>query len=55
MKIDDIKRRKTPIVVIDKTLNTLNDVVLFPDKVDKANQMLKEIGLPKKIINSTAR
>jgi hypothetical protein len=55
MKIDEIKKRKTPIVVIDKALNKLNDVVLFPEKVEKANQMLKEIGLPKKIVNSTTR
>lgn len=53
MKIEDIKKRKTPIVVIDKALNKLNKVVLFPEKVEKANQMLKEIGLPKNISNST--
>lgn len=55
MKIEEIKKRKTPIVVIDKALNKLNRVVLFPEKVEKANQMLKEIGLPKDISNSTIR
>jgi hypothetical protein len=55
MKIEEIKKRKTPIVVIDKSLNKLNRVVLFPEKVEKANQMLKEIGLPKNIGNSTTR
>jgi len=30
-------------VIIDKALNKFNNVVLFPDKVEKANQMLKTI------------
>ncbi len=47
MSIDDINKRKTPIVIIDKTLNKFNNVVLFPEKVEKANNMLKKIGLPK--------
>ena len=55
MSIDDINKRKTPIVIIDKALNKFNNIVLFPDKVEKANQMLKTIGLPKPRLKSTKR
>lgn len=47
MSIKDINKRKAPIVIIDKKLNKFNEVVLFPKKVEKANEMLKTIGLPK--------
>lgn len=53
MSIEEINKRKTPIVIIDKALNKFNDVVLFPDKVEKANKMLKTIGLPKPSPKST--
>jgi hypothetical protein len=45
--IKEFNESKVPIVRIDKALNKYNDVVLFPDKVEKANKMLKTIGLPK--------
>lgn len=48
MKItEEIKKRKIPIVKIDKSLNKFDDKVLFPDKLEKANKMLKNKGLPK--------
>jgi hypothetical protein len=48
MKItDELKKRKTPIVRIDKSLNKYDDQILFPEKLEKANQTLKIIGLPK--------
>jgi hypothetical protein len=47
MDIKDINTKKTPIVVIDKSLDFFNDKVLFPDKLAKANEMLKKHGLPK--------
>jgi len=37
-------------VNIDKALNKYEDKVLFPDKLEKANEMLKNVGLPKGII-----
>jgi hypothetical protein len=37
-------------VRIDKSLNQYEDKVLFPDKLEKANEMLKNVGLPKGII-----
>lgn len=48
MKIaDEIKKRKIPIVKIDKSLNKYKGVVLFPEKLEKANEMLRTVGLPK--------
>lgn len=48
MKItEELKERKTPIVKIDKALNKLDSKIQFPEKLEKANQMLKKIGLPK--------
>lgn len=45
--IRELNKKKVPIVRIDKSLNKYNDVVQFPDKVEKANEMLRTIGLPK--------
>jgi hypothetical protein len=48
MKITtEIKKRKIPIVTVDKSLNKYDNKVSFPDKLEKANEMLKKIGLPK--------
>ena len=48
--INEIKKRKVPIVRIDKSLNKYKDIVLFPDKLEKANEMLRTVGLPKQWI-----
>lgn len=45
--VDEIKKRKIPIVKIDKSLNKYKGVVLFPEKLEKANEMLRTVGLPK--------
>ena len=47
MKIEELNTRKTPIVVIDKTLEKYKGKNLFPEKLAKANDVLKRIGLPK--------
>jgi hypothetical protein len=47
MKVKDINTRKKPIVIIDKSLDFFNDKILFPEKLAKANEMLKKVGLPK--------
>jgi hypothetical protein len=48
MKIsNELKKRKVPIVKIDKSLDKLDEEILFPKKLEKANDMLKKIGLPK--------
>ncbi len=47
--IEELNQRKIPIVKIDNTLNKYKqDSSLFQDKVEKANQVLKAIGLPSK-------
>ncbi len=38
---------KHPIVKVNKALNQYKDKVLFPDKVAKANEALRTVGLPK--------
>ncbi|MBX9784913.1 MAG: hypothetical protein K2X48_16605 [Chitinophagaceae bacterium] len=48
MKItDDIKQKKVPVVRVDKSLNKYKGKVLFPEKLEKANEMLRKTGLPK--------
>lgn len=39
--------KNVPIVLIDKSLDFFNDKVLFPAKLEKANAMLRRVGLPK--------
>jgi hypothetical protein len=47
MAIEDLKKKKTPIVVIDKSLEKYKGKILFPEKLAKANEVLKRIGVPK--------
>lgn len=45
--IKELNKNKVPIVRIDKSLNKYDNIVLFPDKLEKANEMLRTVGLPK--------
>ncbi|NEW81188.1 MAG: hypothetical protein GZ094_02325 [Mariniphaga sp.] len=47
MNINEIDMKKRPVVLIDKSLDFFNDKVLFPEKLAKANEMLRKVGLPK--------
>ena len=47
MKRKELNKSKLPIVRIDNSLEKYKDKVLFKDKLDKANKMLKDTGLPK--------
>ena len=47
MKIADLNKGKSPVVKIDNSLEKYKHKVLFKDKVDKANDMLKTVGLPR--------
>ena len=51
--IAEIKKRKIPIVRIDESLNKYDDKILFPDKLEKANEMLRKVGLPKQWMTET--
>ena len=48
MTIKELNKAKVPIVRIDKALEKYKDVSLFQVKVDKANEVLRTVGLPKK-------
>lgn len=43
----EINKKKPASVRIDPSLDKYDDVVLFPDKLAKANQNLKKSGFPK--------
>lgn len=44
----ELNERKVPIIRIDKSLNKYSNIVLFPEKVEKAKEAIARIGLPKK-------
>lgn len=46
--VKELNESKVPIVILDKSLDKLNEVVLFPEKVKKAKETIEKIGLPKK-------
>ena len=47
MTINKLNKSKLPIVRIDKSLEKYKDQPLFQDKLDKANEVLRTVGLPK--------
>lgn len=47
--IKELNNSKVPIVKIDKSLNEYTEKVQFIEKVDKANETLKNVGLPKSL------
>jgi len=47
-KVEDLNRRKVPIVRIDPSLERYRDKTLFSGKLAKANEMLKTAKLPAK-------
>jgi len=46
MKLEDLNKSKVPIVKIDKKLERFRGKVLFPEKLEQANTILKKVGLP---------
>ena len=47
-KIEELNTGKVPIVIPVKSLDKLDDVLLFPEKIEKAKETIAKIGLPKK-------
>jgi hypothetical protein len=47
MNLEQLNSSQVPIVRIDPALNEYASQGLFPEKVAKANEVLKRIGLPK--------
>ena len=46
MNIKQLNKSNTPVVRIDKSLEKYKGKVLFKDKLEKANETLKKVGLP---------
>ena len=42
----ELNKKKIPVVRIDKSLNKYSNIVLFPEKVEKAKQAFEKFGLP---------
>ena len=51
-QIAELNKSKLPVVKTDKSLNKYKDKVLFKEKVEKANETLRLIGLPKTTRNA---
>ena len=47
MNIKQLNKSKVPIVRIDNSLEKFKKLPLFQDKVDKTNEILRTVGLPK--------
>ena len=47
MKINQLNEAKIPIIKIDKKLERFRGKVLFPEKLEKANEILTRVGIPK--------
>ena len=45
--IDKLNQSKVPIIAFDKKLEQFRDKVLFPEKLEKAKEILAKVGLPK--------
>ncbi len=43
----EINKKKVPAVRIDPSLDKYDNIVLFPDKLAKANGQIKKSGFPK--------
>jgi hypothetical protein len=48
MKIENLNKSKVPIIAFDKRLEQFKGKVLFPEKLNKANEILAKTGLPKR-------
>ncbi len=44
------KPKRKVRIRIDKSLNQYENIIFFPEKLEKTNQMLKNVCLPKGII-----
>ena len=47
-KIQDLNNSKVPIVAIDPSLANNRDQVSFPEKLERANEVLRSAKLPPK-------
>ncbi len=47
MTVEQLNNSKVPIIVFDKKLEQFRDKTLFPEKLERANEILAKAGLPK--------
>jgi len=47
-KIEKLNESKVPVIVFDKKLEQFRERILFPDKLEKAKEILSKTVLPKK-------
>jgi hypothetical protein len=45
--IEKLNKSKVPIIILDKRLEKFRGKVLFPEKLNRANEILAKTGLPK--------
>ena len=50
--VQELNNRKVPIVRIEPSLEQFRDKILFPEKLEKANEMLKTARLPERKYHS---
>ena len=51
----EMNKKKVPVVRIDRSLDKYDDIVLFPAKLAKANERLKQSGFPKLPLKKSAQ
>ena len=42
-----LKEKKTPTIRIDKSLDKYDNIILFPEKLAKAEEDIKRLGFPR--------
>lgn len=47
MKSNKTNNREVPNVIVDKSLNEFSKINFFPERLKKANELLRKSGLPK--------
>ena len=47
MKAKEISKVKEPVARLNKSLDKYSGVIVFPEKVAKAKEMIDKMGLPK--------
>ncbi|HZY38983.1 MAG TPA: hypothetical protein VFE53_20120 [Mucilaginibacter sp.] len=51
-KIAELNKMKAPIVVVDESLDKYDNVIPFPEKHEKMNEILKKTGHPENYLKS---
>ena len=52
MTLKELNNLKAPIIEVDNSLKKFNTMNLFPEKIAKANEVLRRAGLPKEMLIS---